>query len=105
MLDIASKIFSNILVARLQKAQETLGLEAQCGFRGKRGTIDGLWNLAMALQKRKEHGLETWALFIDLVKAFDTVMMSGFMPACSNANIVPVRPNPVNISSKTSSNP
>jgi hypothetical protein len=73
LLDIASKIFSNILVARLQKAQETLGLEAQCGFRGKRGTIDGLWNLAMALQKRKEHGLETWALFIDLVKAFDTV--------------------------------
>ncbi len=27
----------------------------------------------MALQKRKEHNLETWALFIDLVKAFDTV--------------------------------
>jgi hypothetical protein len=25
------------------------------------------------LQKRKEHGLETWALFIDLVKTFDTV--------------------------------
>jgi hypothetical protein len=24
------------------------------------------------LSKRKEHGLETWALFIDLVKAFDT---------------------------------
>ena len=27
----------------------------------------------MGLQKRKEHNLETWALFIDLVKAFDTV--------------------------------
>ncbi len=24
-------------------------------------------------RKRKEHGLETWALFIDLVKVFDTV--------------------------------
>ena len=27
----------------------------------------------MALQKRKEHNLATWALFIDLVKAFDSV--------------------------------
>jgi hypothetical protein len=73
LLDIASKIFSNILVARLQKAQEVLGMEAQCGFRGERGTVDGLWNLAVALAKRKEHNLETWALYIDLVKAFDSV--------------------------------
>ena len=29
--------------------------------------------LCVALQKLKEHNLETWALFIDLVKAFDTV--------------------------------
>jgi hypothetical protein len=27
----------------------------------------------MALQKRKEHGLSSWVVFIDLVKAFDTV--------------------------------
>ena len=27
----------------------------------------------LGLSKRKEHGLETWALFIDLVKAFDSV--------------------------------
>jgi hypothetical protein len=27
----------------------------------------------MGLQKRKEHNLETWALFIGLVKAFDSV--------------------------------
>jgi hypothetical protein len=27
----------------------------------------------MALLKRKEHGLITWALHVDLVKAFDSV--------------------------------
>jgi hypothetical protein len=26
----------------------------------------------MALQKRHEHGLSTWRVFIDLVKAFDS---------------------------------
>ena len=37
------------------------------------------------------------------VSAFPTVMMSGTTPACSQANIVPVRPKPVKISSKISS--
>jgi hypothetical protein len=27
----------------------------------------------LALQKRKEHNMDTWVLFIDLVKAFDSV--------------------------------
>ena len=37
------------------------------------------------------------------VSAFDSVMMSGTTPAASQANIVPVRPKPVKISSKISS--
>ena len=73
LLDIASKILSTVIVARMQLVQEQEGLEDQNGFRGLRGTIDGLFNTCMALLKRKEHNLETWALFIDLVKAFDTV--------------------------------
>ena len=52
---------------------EEFGMDAQTGFRLDRGTIDGLFTTFVGLHKRKEHGLETWALFIDLVKAFDTV--------------------------------
>ena len=37
------------------------------------------------------------------VSAFDSVTMSGTTPAASQANIVPVRPKPVKISSKISS--
>ena len=73
LLDLASKVLSSILVERMQVVQEEQGLEEQAGFRGARGTIDGLFATYMAMQKRKEHGLGTWALFIDLVKAFDTV--------------------------------
>jgi len=43
------------------------------GFRWDRGTIDGLFTTYLGLSKQKELGLETWALFIDLVKAFDSV--------------------------------
>ena len=80
LLDIASKILLNILVSRMQKVQEAEGLEAQSGFRGMRGTIDGLFSVCVALQKRKEHNLSTWALFIDLVKAFDTVSRAALFP-------------------------
>ena len=62
-----------MLVRRLQIVMEECGIEAQTGFRDQRGTIDGLFTTFMSLHKRREHGLETWALFIDLVKAFDTV--------------------------------
>jgi len=35
--------------------------------------IDGLFSLYQALRKRNEHGLETFVLFLDLIKAFDSV--------------------------------
>ena len=73
LLDVASKIFSSVLVARMGVVMEKFGFDAQVGFRWDRGTTDGLFTTFVGLSKRKEHGLETWALFIDLVKAFDTV--------------------------------
>ena len=73
LLDIASKIFSSMCVRRLQIVMEEEGMDEQSGFRAFRGTIDGLFSTSLGLQKRKEHNLETWALFVDLVKAFDTV--------------------------------
>jgi hypothetical protein len=74
LLDISSKIVSNIANARMRKVFASEGMEAQSGFTSRRGNRDGHFNVSVALQKRKEHGQETWALFIDLVKAFDTVV-------------------------------
>ena len=73
LLDVASKIVSTVMVGRFQTVLKEEGLEEQCGFMGGRGTADGFFAVYMALHKRKEHNLETWALFIDLVKAFDSV--------------------------------
>jgi exonuclease III len=73
LLDIASKLLSCVLVERLKEVMEENGPENQCGFRPDRGTIDGTFNLIMALRKRQEHNLETYVSFVDLVKAFDSV--------------------------------
>ncbi len=52
---------------------EEFGMGAQAGFRPDRGTIDGILTTLDRLHKRKGHGFETWALFIELVKAFDAL--------------------------------
>ena len=73
MLEVAYKIVANIILSRLNPIIDTLDHEAQCGFRRGRGCSDGTFTVKQLINKRREHGLETWVLFLDLVKAFDRV--------------------------------
>ena len=73
LLDAAGKVMSTILTNRLNNILAEEGLEEQNGFSPGRGTIDGSFCVRTMLKKRKEHDVETWAYFLDLVKAFDTV--------------------------------
>ena len=79
MLEVAYKLNAYILLEKLKPVKEGLdgngGLdhESQCGFRGWRGCLDAIFTVKTLAKKRREHGLETWLLFIDLVKAFDRV--------------------------------
>ena len=79
LLDIASKILSCVIVERLKGVMEEVGPENQCGFRPWRGTIDGTFNLLMALRKRQEHNLETYVSFVDspLQKFIDILIPKG----------------------------
>ena len=58
---------------RFQLIEEELDRESQCGFRPGRGWTDAVFTVKMALKKRREHGLESWVMFLDIVKAFDGV--------------------------------
>ena len=73
MLEVAYKVVAIILANRCYKICEGLDHENQVGFRPGRGCSDGIFNLRMAIKKRREHGCETWVFFLDLVKAFDRV--------------------------------
>ena len=76
LLEVAYKVMANILHLRLQPVLESpthVDHESQCGFRTKRGTCDASSSIKTLVKKRREHGLDTWILFIDLVKAFDRV--------------------------------
>jgi hypothetical protein len=48
-------------------------LEEQAGSTPGKGCADATFTLKTALQTLREHGQESWVLFVDLVKAYDTV--------------------------------
>ena len=73
LLEIAYKIVAIIFHSRLLPIEESLDHETQCGFRPGRGCMDAIFTIKSAVKKRREHGLESWVLFLDLVKAFDRV--------------------------------
>ena len=70
--DAYARLISAIISERLKKLLEKCGIEDQFGSQPGRGTIDALFCLRLAIQLRREHKLDTYVLFIDLVKAFDT---------------------------------
>jgi len=73
LLESAYKIVAIIIHTRLLPIQESLPIEPQCGFRPGRGCMDAIFTMKSAVRKRREHGQESWILFLDLVKAFDRV--------------------------------
>ena len=84
LMEAAPKLVSSIIVSRINKfilVKEWL--EEQNDFMPNRGCRDGISSLKLALQKRREHGLDTWAVFVDLVKAFDSV----FAKLCTLSSI------------------
>ena len=63
------------------------GLDEQNGFLNKKGCTDATFALKLALQSRKEFNLDTWVVFVDLVKAFDTVNREMLMKILSRYGI------------------
>ena len=76
--DVLCKLTSAIIARRLTGVlMDGVGMEEQCGFSPERGTPDGSFTTRIVLKKRREHKKETWALFCDLVKAFDSIDREG----------------------------
>jgi hypothetical protein len=70
---MTARLTSSIFNARLIRVITKHGIEAQFGAQPKRGCHDGLFVLRSVLETRWYHSKETWALFVDLVKAYDTI--------------------------------
>ena len=78
LLSIVAKVYCSVLANRLMVFAEREGagiVEEQGGFRPRRGTDDQLFALTETLRLRT--GKVTYAAFIDVKKAYDTVWRVG----------------------------
>lgn len=75
LLAVIGKLFGLVINQRLLdwSEQTRMIVDEQGGFRPFRGTPDQIFLFRETLAFRKEHGLPTFALFVDVRKAYDTV--------------------------------
>jgi len=73
LLDVLAKVISSIIAKRLDGHLHRVGLQEQAGFTSQRGCVDATATLKIALQNLHVANQDAYVLFVDLVKAFDSV--------------------------------
>ena len=73
LLSVGSKLVSSVIATRLGNHFIDVGLDEQCGGVFEKGCIDGTYNVKQALHTLSQHGADSYVIFADLVKAYDTV--------------------------------
>jgi len=79
LLSVIGKLHNRIINNRLVKAFDVTNTihEGQNGFRRRRNCIDHILTLSQILLGRKRQGKRTYAFFLDIQKAYDTVWRNG----------------------------
>ena len=73
LLSIPGKVFSRILLDKMEDVTESFISESQYGFRKGRGTTDAIFIARQVIEKAREHKVPLHFNFIDFRAAFDTV--------------------------------
>jgi hypothetical protein len=89
LLDTVSKLFNRVVADRLlEHAEEACLLhEAQNAFRPGRSTDQHIYTLSQVVRGRLRQGKATYAFFLDLKKAYDTVWRDGLLYKLWNKGI------------------
>ena len=79
LLSVVGKVFCKILNNRLVQCLDKEGAlhEGQAGFRLNRGCMDNVYTLNEIVQGRLRENKKTYAFFLDIQKAYDTVWHDG----------------------------
>jgi hypothetical protein len=81
LLSCLSKIFERLVNSRLSWHLETknLLLNFQSGFRKGRSTVDNLVDLEQRIKMNMNNKMRTYAVFLDMSRAFDKVWIPGLL--------------------------
>ena len=82
LLPVVSKVFSRILLSRVQEHLNSQILDIQAGFRANRTTVDHIITLKMLKEHTRDHNKPLFLCFIDIQKAYDSVDRSLLWQIC-----------------------
>ena len=79
LLSIPGKVLSLVLLDRLETIIVPQLMEAQCGFRKGRGTVDQIWATRQIIERATKYQGTVHLCFVDLTKAYDSVDHSALI--------------------------
>ena len=89
LLSVPGKVFAKAILNRLKPRTEQLLWESQCGFRRGRGYTDQLFSLRMLMEKAREYHQSIYTCFIDLKKAYDSVLCESLWRILQHSYCLP----------------
>ena len=72
LLSIVCKVFTRVVLVRLQVLTGHIYPQSQCGFKSKKSTVDMIFSIRELQEKCRERHMPPYIAFIDLTKAFDS---------------------------------
>jgi hypothetical protein len=73
LLSVPGKVFTRVILNRMNEKVDELLRENQCGFRKGRGCSDQIFFLRQLIEKKIEFNEETVLCFIDFAQAYDSI--------------------------------
>jgi len=68
-----SRLYGKVLRNFIEEEYSPLEIEEEAGFRAGRSCLDHILSLVQLNEKKVARNRETYLLFVDLTKAYDTV--------------------------------
>ena len=81
---VTRKLFSRVVLNRIQTIVDEQLLERQAGFRANRSTIEQIFSLRIVMEKYKQHNKPPHMCFIDIQKAYDSVNRDLLWKICKS---------------------
>ncbi|CAD6200263.1 unnamed protein product [Caenorhabditis auriculariae] len=87
LLSVVYKLFTKVIVNRLEKQLDNFQPPSQAGFRRNYSCLDHIHALTQVVERHREHQMPLALAFVDYYKAFDSVEINAVLNALASAGV------------------
>ncbi|CAD6185382.1 unnamed protein product [Caenorhabditis auriculariae] len=87
LLSVVYKLFTKVIVNRLEKQLDNFQPSSQSGFRRNYSCLDHIHALTQVVERHREHQMPLALAFVDYYKAFDSVEINAVLNALASAGV------------------